>query len=452
MESITCFYDDENKIWCEGLKDEVKYMFCNNNIPEKEENYDYYISNKYNSYFRKYNDEPNKLNVNNYCKYITKENYDMIDKRRFNKYIKDNDENVIFVIPIHYSVFNKKWYMITNKDKTFFKYKLFKKDDLKYICLDIDLILENQIDIYMTYDNKENFKFNNYYFINVGLDKTQFMYLENNEYIRKIANTQINNVDINNIIYINIGYRITGWGTKTIEKANHIYFYTRGEPYYNFTNLPEASFKIDGVTYNSSELYFKCAIIYNSTNYIDEKKKKQQIKEEEEKYKKYHINKIFEKKGSAISLYTYGKNDEKITFKVDFIKSFKNLRDIYMSYAVYNKFSQNENLKKELLDTGDKILVEDTYQRKIINDDLKRKGKRTPINVDNYWGNGKDMKQENMLGKILMQVRDKLNRKNIILLHETEEGKETINVFNKFMSETIEQRGGKTHLIRYYLK
>lgn len=53
------------------------------------------------------------------------------------------------------------------------------------------------------------------------------------------------------------------------------------------------------------------------------------------------------------------------------------------------KFNQHEDLKQKLLETGNAILVEDSK-------------------TDRFWGIGKKMNGNNMLGVLLMQVRDEL--------------------------------------------
>ncbi len=60
-----------------------------------------------------------------------------------------------------------------------------------------------------------------------------------------------------------------------------------------------------------------------------------------------------------------------------------------MRKAIFAKFSQHEYLKKLLLSTGDKIIIEHSKK-------------------DAYWGNGGDDNGKNMLGKILMETRDRL--------------------------------------------
>ena len=64
-----------------------------------------------------------------------------------------------------------------------------------------------------------------------------------------------------------------------------------------------------------------------------------------------------------------------------------------MYKALVAKFTQHEDLKEQLLETGEKILVEHTKK-------------------DNYWGDGgdggNDTVGKNMLGKLLVRVRNEL--------------------------------------------
>jgi ribA/ribD-fused uncharacterized protein len=60
-----------------------------------------------------------------------------------------------------------------------------------------------------------------------------------------------------------------------------------------------------------------------------------------------------------------------------------------MTEAVLAKFTQHEDLRALLLATGDALLVEHT-------------------NNDAYWGDGGDGSGKNMLGQVLMRVRERL--------------------------------------------
>lgn len=60
-----------------------------------------------------------------------------------------------------------------------------------------------------------------------------------------------------------------------------------------------------------------------------------------------------------------------------------------MRKAVQAKFTQHDNIREVLLSTVDAKIVEHTEN-------------------DNYWGDGGDGSGKNMLGKILMEVREEL--------------------------------------------
>lgn len=65
-----------------------------------------------------------------------------------------------------------------------------------------------------------------------------------------------------------------------------------------------------------------------------------------------------------------------------------------MRDALWFKFRNNDNLKKMLLGTGDAVLVEDSP-------------------IDDYWGIGENGDGQNMLGKLLMELRSKLAQKKL---------------------------------------
>ncbi len=65
------------------------------------------------------------------------------------------------------------------------------------------------------------------------------------------------------------------------------------------------------------------------------------------------------------------------------------VKDRIMYECVLAKFTQHHDLRAQLMATGDEELIEDSP-------------------VDSYWGCGKDGKGKNMLGKILMRVREEL--------------------------------------------
>ena len=82
---------------------------------------------------------------------------------------------------------------------------------------------------------------------------------------------------------------------------------------------------------------------------------------------------------------TAKKKGRNVTLRHDWEK----IKDQVMEDCVRDKFTRNEDLKQRLLDTGDKELVEGNTWN------------------DTYWGVCRG-RGKNMLGKILMKVRDEL--------------------------------------------
>lgn len=70
------------------------------------------------------------------------------------------------------------------------------------------------------------------------------------------------------------------------------------------------------------------------------------------------------------------------------------VKDEVMLQALRMKFSQNPEIAKELLATGDAILIENTRN-------------------DDYWADGGDGSGKNKLGLLLMQVREELKNSNL---------------------------------------
>jgi N-glycosidase YbiA len=80
-----------------------------------------------------------------------------------------------------------------------------------------------------------------------------------------------------------------------------------------------------------------------------------------------------------------------VTFKEDWA----DLKDDVMRVGVYAKFTQHLDLQQKMLvDDADADLVEHTVN-------------------DKYWGDGGDGSGKNMLGKVLMETRNRLNMESI---------------------------------------
>lgn len=147
-----------------------------------------------------------------------------------------------------------------------------------------------------------------------------------------------------------------------------IHFYEKTDGYYQFTNFWKAPIVIDGVTYPSTEHYYQ-AMKFNSTPLIQ-----QQI-----------IAAATPKDARDIA------NTNKTQIDHGFHDDANKLA--IMKKALIAKFTQHADLKKLLLDTKGKKLVEHTDR-------------------DNYWGDGGNGSGQNHLGKLLMEVRDGLAANN----------------------------------------
>lgn len=80
-----------------------------------------------------------------------------------------------------------------------------------------------------------------------------------------------------------------------------------------------------------------------------------------------------------------------------------NIRESVMYTAIYHKFNQNENLKKELLATGDKIIVEASPTDKIWGIGIGEED--APYIPEEDWPG------QNLLGKALMKLREEFKNK-----------------------------------------
>ena len=76
-------------------------------------------------------------------------------------------------------------------------------------------------------------------------------------------------------------------------------------------------------------------------------------------------------------------------------KDWEAVKDDVMRDALRAKFTQHEDLKKILLETGDAVLVEHTAN-------------------DSYWADGGDGSGRNMLGILLMGLREELKKEEDI--------------------------------------
>lgn len=140
-----------------------------------------------------------------------------------------------------------------------------------------------------------------------------------------------------------------------------IYFYKTNEKYGCFSNFAHYGFELDEKRWMTSEHYFQAQKFYG-TEYVE-------------------IIRLLDNPMKAAKM---GRN-RNLPLREDW----EEVKDDVMRKAVYAKFSQNIELKNILLDTDSEYIVENTSN-------------------DYYWGCGTNGSGKNMLGIILMEIRDKL--------------------------------------------
>jgi ribA/ribD-fused uncharacterized protein len=145
-----------------------------------------------------------------------------------------------------------------------------------------------------------------------------------------------------------------------------INFYSTSEAFGEFSNFAEYPIEMDGVKWPTTEHYFQ------AQKFLD-KAYRQQIR----------------KAKSAMQAARLGR-DRKYKLRPDW----ESVKIGIMHAAVKAKFTQYEDLRMLLLSTGTAKIVEHT-----VNDD--------------FWGDGGDGRGKNMLGRILMQLREELQNRHV---------------------------------------
>lgn len=140
-----------------------------------------------------------------------------------------------------------------------------------------------------------------------------------------------------------------------------IYFYSTREKYGCFSNFSYHGFELDGLYWYTSEHYFQ-AQKFAETPHVEQ------------------IRLVKTPKDAA----RMGR-DRKRPLRSDW----EQVKDDIMRKAVLRKFQTHAEIREILLSTDDEEIVENSP-------------------TDYYWGCGSDGSGKNMLGKILMEVRDKL--------------------------------------------
>ncbi|QDU97792.1 NADAR family protein [Lignipirellula cremea] len=140
-----------------------------------------------------------------------------------------------------------------------------------------------------------------------------------------------------------------------------IRFYSVTDDYGEFSNFAEYPVTLKKVRWPTSEHYFQ-------SQKFKDKKDQQEIR-----------------KANSPMLAARMGRDRKRKLRRDWESAKVNV----MREAVFAKFTQHEELRELLLSTGDAKIVEHTEN-------------------DDYWGDGGDGRGKNMLGRVLMDVRQAL--------------------------------------------
>jgi ribA/ribD-fused uncharacterized protein len=154
-----------------------------------------------------------------------------------------------------------------------------------------------------------------------------------------------------------------------------IFFWGENKEYGQFSNFFPSEFTVDGVKYNCSEQYFM-------------KKKQELFDKSNEKLSKEILQEQNPKK-----IKEYGRKVKNFNEDLWNLHKYKIMLD-----ANYHKYSQNPQLLQMLLNSKDSILVEASPFDRIWGIGYNKKN---ALENKNNWG-------QNLLGKVLMELRSKL--------------------------------------------
>ncbi|KGM25755.1 swarming motility protein YbiA [Photorhabdus luminescens] len=144
---------------------------------------------------------------------------------------------------------------------------------------------------------------------------------------------------------------------------NAIYFYKVNEPYGCFSNFSKHGLAVNGVYWPTVEHYFQA-----------------------NKFFDFNIRENIRKLNLPRDAANAGR-DRKKPLRTDW----EEVKDDIMRFAVLEKFKQHKEIREILLSTGNTCLIEHTKN-------------------DFYWADGGDGSGKNMLGVILMEVREQLKK------------------------------------------
>jgi N-glycosidase YbiA len=153
-------------------------------------------------------------------------------------------------------------------------------------------------------------------------------------------------------------------GAYLYDPSKTICFYDAHHQYYEFTNFYSAPISHGGIVYPTSEHFFQAQKFINYPAISSQ----------------------------ILSAPSPREAFDRARAHASFVRSdwHSGAKDQAMLLALELKFSQHSGLKKLLVSTGDKLLVEHTTN-------------------DDYWGDNGDGSGKNQLGQLLMWIRDQIN-------------------------------------------
>lgn len=152
----------------------------------------------------------------------------------------------------------------------------------------------------------------------------------------------------------------------------------KGERYGCFSNFSYNSFYLDGIKWKTSEHYFQAMKFAGSNQIITINDKPYLV-----------FDHIMNQKGPMGA----AKEGRRRDFKLR--DDWEQIKDMAMYEAIYAKFSQNPSIKQVLMSTGTEHIIEDSP-------------------VDFYWGCGKDGSGKNMLGILLVKLREQFKLEEVM--------------------------------------
>ena len=150
---------------------------------------------------------------------------------------------------------------------------------------------------------------------------------------------------------------------KSRQMRKPICFYHKEDPYYEFTNFYLVYVQIDGKYWSTTENYFQA-----------------------QKYIGTPLYGAIQECSTAREAFTLSRSPQGSRWRRS---DWEEVKQDVMYVALYAKFTQHQELKKLLLKTGDRPLIEHTER-------------------DSYWGDGGDGSGRNHLGELLMRLRKEL--------------------------------------------